>query len=156
MPNWYSCTKWSRDWSHQYILIRLLSRIDHNVKSDPSNLQTVLHNTLSTVKWQTILDHSRSQFRNPTNIGIHSLLTLLWVGTNYRRRQHAQRHLSASKKHSRPATNLAALSPMILHRIYSGLDSDQIVQLYIFICEDYNCTSGNYMHDRIISLRAYA
>ena len=32
---------WSRDWSQQQILIRLLNRIDQNVKSDPSNLQTV-------------------------------------------------------------------------------------------------------------------
>jgi hypothetical protein len=121
---------WSRDWSQQQILIRLLNRIDQNVKSDPSNLQTVYHKTLSTVRWQTILDHSRSQFRKPTKIEIHSLLTLLWAGTNNRRTQHAQRQLSASNKHSRPATNLAALSPMRLYQWWSCIVFIQIPMIY--------------------------
>ena len=66
-----------------------------------------------------------------TNIGIHSLLTLLWAGTNYRRTHHAQRKLSASKKHSRPATNLTALSPMRLYQWWSCI---VFIRIQIQIC----------------------
>ena len=46
--------------------------------------------------------------------------------------QHAQRQLSASKKHSRPATNLAALSPMRLYQWWSYIVFIQI-QTSIFM-----------------------
>ena len=86
--------------------------------------------SLSTVRWQTILDHSRSQFRKPTNIGIHSLLTLFNCELEHTTRGHS----THKDSYSRPATNLAALSPMRLYEWWSCIIFIQIQSVFGYIC----------------------
>jgi hypothetical protein len=118
MPNWCSCTKWSRDWSQQYILIRLLNRIDQNVKSDPSNLDCVAQNIID----RQVTNNTRS-FAVPvskTNQYRNSFFVDTIVSWNKLPEDTARaKTVQCFKEASRPATNLAALSKMRLYQWWS-------------------------------------